>query len=532
MSIGKRLAILVAVTLLGLVGTGIYGALQLKGLQSSFNEVNERSVPSLIATSNVNDQFKEARALILALLMEEDADLRKAFADKIRETERELEKATTAFAQIPGSEEAAKALIPIVASYMKAVDVVIGVADKKDQAQVELYTKVIPAEKVLATFLGKTRAQLLDTQKALKEQVDSNAQRSITVFLVVTAVTVAIVAALGVLLHLSVTRALHSMTMAMQNVASNLDFRLRVKVDQEDEIGTVIGVFNSLLDTVQTSLKEIVGSMDVLTNATTRLSNSSQDIRKISEQTSASSSEASDTVKRVNTSIETVAAQTEHAESITRESEERAIAGGKVIQETIDHVKSISEIVHQAADDISELRTQISSISTVVKVISEVADQTNLLALNAAIEAARAGEQGRGFAVVADEVRKLAETTAKSTQEISKVIKSVQQSATSTVERMEVAVTRVEGGVTSSNHAIEALKAIRADTDNVRNTVSNIAASIREQSVATSHMSVQIQKIAGTTQEASEAVGETTRSTQELEMLAARVNSTVKRYQI
>ncbi len=532
MSIGKRLAILVAVTLLGLMGTGLYGVIQLKGLQSNFNDVNERSVPSLIAMSNVIDQFKEVRALILALLMEEDADLRKAFADKIRETERELDKATAVFSQIPSSDETAKALTPIVASYIKATDAVIEVAGKKDQAQVELYTKVIPAEKVLTTFLGKTRTQLLDAQKVLKEQVDSNSQRSISVFLAVTAVTVAIVAAMGVLLHLSVTRALHSMTMAMKNVASNLDFRLRVKVDREDEIGTVIGVFNSLLDTVQESLKEIVGSLDVLTNATTRLSNTSQDIRKISEQTSASSSEASDTVKRVNFSIETVAAQTEQAEFITRESEERAIAGGKVIQETIDHVKSISEIVHQAAGDISALRTQISSISTVVKVISEVADQTNLLALNAAIEAARAGEQGRGFAVVADEVRKLAETTAKSTQEISAVIQAVQQSASGTVERMEVAVTRVEGGVKSSNHAIEALNAIRTDTDNVRNTVSSIAASIREQSVATNHMSEQIQKIAGTSLEASKAVGETTRSTQELEMLAARVNNTVKRYQI
>jgi len=534
MSIGKRLIILVAITLLGMVGTGLYGGFQLKNLQSHFNEVNERSVPSLVAMSDVVDQFKEVRALILALLMEDDADLRQAFSQKIKETEANLERASNDFMKVPGSGEENKELAPLVVAYIKTVDSVVinSIAGKKDVAQAELYSKVVPAEKVLSALLAKTRERLIDNQKQLKERVEANARWSISIFIAVTALTIAIIAALGFMLHRSVTQALITMAEAMKNVATNLDFRLRVNTNSDDEVSTAIHGFNGLLDTVQTSLKEIVSSLDVLSNATTRLNNTSKDIRSISEQTSASSAEVSETVMKVTASIEHVAAQTERAESTARESGQRASAGGQVIQETIDHIRSISETVHQASEGIGDLRSQITSISTVVNVIGEVAEQTNRLALNAAIEAARAGEQGRGFAVVANEVRKLAELTATSTKEISKLIQSVQKSATSTVEKMEIAVTRVEGGVSSATHAIDALNAIRADTDKVLNTVSSIAAAIREQSTAAVRMSLQVKKIADISKEASHAVGETTRSTQELEELAARVNNTVKRYQI
>lgn len=201
MSIGKRLTILVIVTLLGLIGSGVYGVLQLRGLQSHFNEVNERSVPSLMAMGRVSDQFKEARALLLALLMEEDADLRKAFTQKVTETQASLKSASAAFNQIPGAEESAKALMPIAENYSKAVDAVVAVADKKDLAQLALYTKVVPAEKAFSAFLDKSQQQLMDNQKNLREQVASSSARSITVYGVVIAGAAAIVAFMGIMLH-------------------------------------------------------------------------------------------------------------------------------------------------------------------------------------------------------------------------------------------------------------------------------------------------------------------------------------------
>ncbi len=532
MSIGKRLAILVIVTLLGLVGSGLYGVLQLKGLQSHFDEVNERSVPSLVAMGRVSDQFKEARALLLALLMEEDVDLRKAFAQKVTETQTSLKNAAAAFNQIPGAEESSKVLTPIAENYSKAIDAVLVVADKKDLAQLALYTKVVPAEKAFSTFLDKSQQQLMDNQKRLREQVATNSSRSISVYGVFIFVAALVVAFMGTMLHRSVMGSLKELTVTMKSVATNLDFRQRVKIKSKDEVGVAVMAFNSLLDTVQASLREIASSMATLSDATTRLTRTTQEIQSISEKTSESSSTVSSTVQEVTVSINHVATQTEQAEALSRESGHQASAGGEVIQNTIEQIRSIAGTVHSAAEGINELRSQIGSISSVVNVIREVADQTNLLALNAAIEAARAGEQGRGFAVVADEVRKLAERTATSTQEISKLIQSVQQSATAAVGTMQVVVERVEDGVGSASTAIDALAGIRASSDKVVFTVSEIASAIREQSSATAYISEQFQRIANISEEARRTVSDTSQSTRELEQLAIRVNDAVKRYQI
>lgn len=532
MSIGKRLAILVVVTLIALIGAGVYGLLQLRSIQSHFENVTERSVPSLIAMSHVSDQFKEARALLLALLMEEDADLRKAFAQKVAETRSALKQATTTYTQVPGEEDSAQALNPIVDGYSQAIDAVLEVADKHDLAQLALYTKVIPAEQALSAFLGESQKKLLDKQHALQQQVSAANTRSFSIYVVVTLVTAIIVALLGIMLYRSVMGPLNAMTSMMKNVAGNLDFTQRVQVDSQDEIGATAMAFNSLLDTVQTSLREISGSMDTLSDATIRLNHATQEIRHISEQTSESSSSVSATVQQVTVSIEHVASQTEQAETLSRESGQQAASGGEVIQNTIEQIQSIAGTVHSAADGISELRNQIANISAVLNVIRDVADQTNLLALNAAIEAARAGEQGRGFAVVADEVRKLAERTSSSTQEIASLIQSIQHSASAAVGTMQVVVEQVAEGVGNASTAIEALANIRKGSDKVVSTVSEIATAIREQSVASSYIADQFQRIANISEEARKTVTSTTQSTDALEHLATRVRDAVKRYHI
>ncbi|SMB27287.1 putative Methyl-accepting chemotaxis protein [Sterolibacterium denitrificans] len=532
MSIGKRLAILVVVTLIALIGTGVYGLLQLRSLQSHFENVTERSVPSLIAMSNVSDQFKEARALLLALLMEEDDDLRKAFAQKVAETRAALKQATQDYAQVPGAKDSAQALDPIVDGYSQAIDAVLEVADKRDLAQLALYTKVIPAEQALSAFLGDSQKKLLDNQHTLQKQVTTANTRSFSIYVVVTLVTSIIVAILGFMLHRSVTGSLTEMTATMRNVASNLDFRQRLTVKSRDEVGATATAFNSLLDTVQASLREIAQSMDTLSSATSRLNNSTQEIRNISEQTSDSSSSVSATVQQVTVSIDHIATQTEQAEKLSRESGHQATAGGEVICSTIEQIRSIADTVDSAAVSISDLRNQIASISTVLNVIRDVAEQTNLLALNAAIEAARAGEHGRGFAVVADEVRKLAERTSSSTREIASLIQSIQESATNAVTTMQIVVERVGEGVNNASTANDALDSIRQGSDKVLLTVSEIATSIRQQSSASAHIADQFQRIANISEEARRTVADTTQSTQELEQLAIRLNDAVKRYRI
>ncbi len=532
MSIGKRLAILVAVAMLGLAGGGFYGVGKLRGMQGDFDQVTQRALPAMLAMNQISDNFKETRALLLALLMEDDADLGKAFQQNIRDAETRLRAGIAELGRIEGLAGVAQQLQQSAEGYARAVAAASGKAGNREAAQLDLYTQVIPAERKLGQLLQDNQQALLQRQRGIETQVASDSARAITLYIVAMSVGVVVLGLLGFVLYRSVMRPLGSMTEAMTRVANQLDFTEQLEVASGDELGQAVAAFNRLLLSMQDSLREIVGSMDALAGATGRLRQTSHDIQHISTQTSDSSSAVAQTLQAVSDNIREVAQRTEDAERLARESGQQASHGGETIRESIEEIRAISETVHSAAADIAALRGQTASISSVVGVITEVAEQTNLLALNAAIEAARAGEQGRGFAVVADEVRKLAERTAQSTQQISQLIAQVQRSSSLAVDTMQTVVSRVESGVDKASNAIEALSAIRSGSENVLATVSEIAAAIRNQREATTEITREFESLREISQEASRATGETTRSTGELDSLAARINATVKRYRI
>ena len=206
--------------------------------------------------------------------------------------------------------------------------------------------------------------------------------------------------------------------------------------------------------------------------------------------------------------------------------------GGEVIHRTVDEMNQIAGTVRQASAAIDDLGQKSDQITSVVQVIKEVADQTNLLALNAAIEAARAGEQGRGFAVVADEVRKLAERTTKATEEIAAMVNSMQESARSAVSTMDDAVGRVGSGAALAQQAGEAINQIKSGADQVVNVVNDISAALAEQSVASNDIAGHVERVAQMTEENSAAAGETANSAGHLQHLAVEMRGAVSRFKI
>jgi methyl-accepting chemotaxis protein len=269
-----------------------------------------------------------------------------------------------------------------------------------------------------------------------------------------------------------------------------------------------------------------------MASVTTEVDKTSKEIAENSQLQSDASSGMAAAIEELTVSISMVATQAQDASVHTQESRVKADQGAEVILSTVSGIQTISDSVREASSRIDALRHDSESISSVANIIKEIADQTNLLALNAAIEAARAGEQGRGFAVVADEVRKLAERTSKSTQEISTLLAQMQGSAKQAVDTMAAAVREVDAGVENAKEAGRSINDIKEGSTTVVGAVEEISEAVREQSAASTSISQRIEQIAQMTERNTSAVGNTAEAVHHLTEMSKEIETALKAYKV
>jgi methyl-accepting chemotaxis protein len=358
------------------------------------------------------------------------------------------------------------------------------------------------------------------------------ARSSLLLNLIVSGLILVVTIALCYKVMMDIVGQLKLLNDTITHIQRENDLTRRLDVVTNDEIGRTAQAFNTLIDSLQGSIRRVNESAarvlqfsEMIASTSTQLSSST------SYQSEAASSMAA-AVEEMTVSIEQVSDNAHQVQEVSQNSSARANEGSAVILRVTEDMRHIAEAVHASSIIMEELGQQSDQIFSIVQVIKDIADQTNLLALNAAIEAARAGEQGRGFAVVADEVRKLAERTTRSTEEIAEMIEKIQGGTKQAIQSLEVGVERVNREVEMAQQAGESIQQIRSGTEQVGHAVSGISNAIREQSAASTEIAKQVEKVAQMSEEISAATEKSAETATEMKELAQGLQKQVAQFRV
>jgi methyl-accepting chemotaxis protein len=310
------------------------------------------------------------------------------------------------------------------------------------------------------------------------------------------------------------------------------DLTVRMEGSYKGDHQLIKDSVNKLGDSLEKVINDVAEAVQATASAASQISSSSEEMASGAQEQSSQTTEVAGAVEEMTKTILETTKNSSIAAETAKSAGASAKEGGRVVEETINGMNRIAEVVLKSAMTVQELGKSSDQIGEIVQVIDDIADQTNLLALNAAIEAARAGEQGRGFAVVADEVRKLAERTTKATKEIAGMIKQIQKDTEGAVESMSKGTEEVEKGKALADKAGESLKEIIGGADKVVDVITQVAAASEEQSATSEQISKNIEMINNVTQESAAGISQIAKASEDLNRLTVNLQELISRFKI
>ena len=370
------------------------------------------------------------------------------------------------------------------------------------------------------------------SEKSMMSGYDFFRIRMVTLILVVF-VAGGILAILNWSLSRSILRPIGEITGMLRNMAQGEgDLSRRLSITGRDEIGEVCRLFNTFLDKIHGIIGQVAQTAGEVASSCVLLSATSQSLAAANEEMAAKAGTLATASEEMAATITDIAQNCNLAADNSHQANSAAVTGAAVVESTIAGMRLIAANTTLSAISVSSLGACSEQIGEIVSTIEDIADQTNLLALNAAIEAARAGEQGRGFAVVADEVRALAERTTKATKEIGAMIRNIQSETKKAVAVMEDGVAQVGRGTEDAARSGDALRAIIEKIDDVAMQVSQVATAAEEQSATTTEITSNILQMTRVVHGSSRGARESAAATMQLSGLANRLQGLMSQFKL
>lgn len=365
------------------------------------------------------------------------------------------------------------------------------------------------------------------------EQSTAAADRALTVGLVVGVVTIAVLIMTSLYIVAVVTRNLGKVISSLKEIASGEgDLTSRIRQNSDDEIGELVYWFNSFIEKLQKTIGEVVRTIEPLTQTSSELSSLAKGSKQASSDQLESTLNVSRSINEMHESLNENAQNAANAADSANLADEESKHGLKVVHATVNSIQEVAAEVEKAVDTIRQLEADTENVGNILDVIQGIAAQTNLLALNAAIEAARAGEQGRGFAVVADEVRTLASRTQESTEEIHNVIEQLRKTARTITTVMEQGQVKAKESVDQAAVAGESLQKITGGVETITQMNMQIASATEEQQQTSSYIQDSVEQIRQTADSAAAYSAEVAKSTEQLQHVTGTLGSVASQFKV
>ncbi|HJW02547.1 MAG TPA: methyl-accepting chemotaxis protein [Azospira sp.] len=330
-----------------------------------------------------------------------------------------------------------------------------------------------------------------------------------------------------------VTTPIEHLTHGLRDIATGEgDLTRRLEVKGQDEVGQAATVFNQVMENFSNLVRQVSQSASQVSAKAHALSQSATQVAQGSHQQNEKSLHAASAVEQMVSSIAAISQSAEHVQHQSQESLKRAEEGNKSLSHLLGEMTNVEQTVKTMADSVNEFVRNTDAINKMTQEVKDIAEQTNLLALNAAIEAARAGEQGRGFAVVADEVRKLAEKSSRSASEIDAITETLAAQSVAVRRAIEEGLGHLNSSQSSVASVADILQAANGSVTEVGHGLDAIAGATDEQRRVSSEVADSIESIAAMARDNNDAVEQTAAAAQSLESLADSLQSTVGRFKV